>query len=121
MSNKTVVPLGYKRGYVHLSKAWYGATSLKESRYEDEITIGVYRNDGDGTLGDFSIKWFKFTSDKCSPILEVFDGSWEVFFKYFGDLMEQMALVSGKDYTPEDFCKNLDFLKIENCTPSNPK
>lgn len=110
-----------KRGYIQLSKAWYGTTCLKDSKAVDEVQIGVYgRSSEGGCLAEFTIRWYELSNKKISPKLEVFDDAWEVFFKYFGDLFEQMALISGKDYTPEDFCKILDSLKIENCTPKNP-
>jgi len=105
---------GCKRGFTQLSKAWYGSTKLDHSTNIDEITIGLYRPEG-GTFGEFHIEW-ESMSGKNTPRLIAYDDSWDALL-HSSDILKLMAGVDGEDISPDEFCKILEYLGIENRTP----
>lgn len=102
-----------KRGFTQLSKAWYGPASMERSTNIDEVTIGFYCPD-DGTTGEFRVVWEKLAG-RITPCLMAFDDGWNALFN-FGDMLESMADIDGENISPDDFCKLLVALDIENLT-----
>lgn len=103
-----------KRGFTHLSKAWYGPAYLSRSNYVDEVNIGFYHPEG-GTTGEFVVTW-KELAGKVTPRLKAYDDGWSALF-HFGDMLESMASIDGEDVSPDEFCKLLVALGIEDMTP----
>jgi hypothetical protein len=108
---------GCKRGFSQLSRAWYGPESLVNSEYVDKANIGFYSNEG-GTTGEFSVVWEKLAGN-ITPKLIAYDDGWNALFK-FGDMLEFMAEIDGQDVSPDDFCKRLAALGIEDMTKTEP-
>jgi len=105
---------GCKRGFTQLSKAWYGPANLERSTNVDEMSIGFYHPEG-GTTGEFQIVWEELAG-KITPRLMAYDDGWNALFN-FGDMLESMADIDGEDISPDEFCKLLESLGIENMTP----
>lgn len=104
-----------KRQFVHLSRAWYGDVNLKlESDVVDRINVGFYHQDG-GTTGEFTFAWEKLAG-RIVPRLHAFDDGWRALHG-FSDLIEAMAKVDGQNISPDEFCKLLVSLGIQDVTP----
>lgn len=110
-----------KRGFYHLSRAWYAETGLKNRDYIDEVTFGIYCNQG-GTKGEMSVKWVEFSSwgDKVTPRLDCFDDAWLVLSE-FKDVIDEMAKVDSQNIKPEEFCQLLIKCGFEDLTPTERK
>lgn len=106
---------GDVRGFYQLSKAWYGPSNLKGLDMLDCITVGFYAPEG-GTSGEFEIVW-ELVCGKPARILKAFDDGWSALFN-FGDMLESMADIDGKDVSPDEFAKLLEELGIKNLTPT---
>lgn len=104
-----------KRKFIQLSRTWYADANLKRSDFIDKITVGFYHMDG-STTGEFEISWMMIAG-KSVPKIEAFDDGWSALFN-FGDMLESMADVDNKNISPEEFCKLLTSLDIEDTTPT---
>lgn len=107
---------GCVRGFYHLSKAWYGKSSLAGTDIIDEIHIGMYEPDN-GTTGEFSIKW-RMLAGECTPKLEAFNDSWDAL-QQFTDLLEEMAEHDDENISPDAFADMLITLGIKDLTQKN--
>lgn len=105
---------GFKRGFCHLSSAWYGETIMHQSDYIDQITIGFYRAEG-GTAGEFTITWRKLVG-RVTPKLEAWQDSWSVL-NQFRDVLDKLDALCGKRPSPEEICKVLVECGVEDMTP----
>lgn len=64
---------GFQKGFVRLSKAWYGEKLLADHSVIDDFTIGFYDPDVDGgTTGEFSLVFSTLDSHPVAK-LEIFD------------------------------------------------
>lgn len=106
---------GCKRGFTQLSKAWYGPATLEHSPNIDEISAGFYCAEG-GTTREFHIAWGPNPNGKIVPYLVAYGDGWDALF-HFSDMLKLMADVDGEDISPDEFCKLLEYLGIENRTP----
>lgn len=104
---------GCKRGFTQLSRAWYGPANLVNSKYVDKMNIGFYCEDG-GTTGEFTIVWERLAG-KIIPRLMAYDDGWNALFN-FGDMLESMADIDGENVSPDEFCKLLVAIGIEDMT-----
>ncbi len=105
---------GCKRGFIHMSAAWWGASQGRYQREKDKVRIGFYRPDG-STTGEFYIGW-ELLCGSLIPRLYVFDDAWSALFN-FGDMLKSMADADDQNVSPEEFCKMLVALGIEDLTP----
>lgn len=101
------------RAFVHVAEAWYAASAASPHTI-DEITVGIYHEDG-GTTGEFDIRWTK-VGHNVVPRLEAFDDSWAALMQ-FKDLLEAMSLIDNQGITPMAFCGLLKSLGISDKTP----
>lgn len=102
-----------KRQFTQLSRAWYADANLPQGNKVEIITIGFYDPEG-GTTGEFEVSWQK-VGGRLTPKLTSFDDSWNALFN-FSDMLEAMADIDSEDISPEDFCKLLLELGIEDAT-----
>ncbi len=102
-----------KRGFHWLSQAWHAKPNLANSKYKDEIHIGLYE-EGGGTGGEFSVQWFELGGKLC-PRIALYSDSWKLF-KEFSDLFEYLPKFNEKDPSPLEFAAALDCLGFEDMT-----
>lgn len=105
---------GCKRGFVQVSRAWYGPANLKDNAIKDIVTIGFYYPDG-GTSGEFEVVWRR-VGKKTIPRLVASDGSWNALY-HCRDLLKVMAELDGKNISPGDLSNFLVLLGFEDMTP----
>ena len=103
------------RRFIQLSKAWYADANLARTDIIDQVTIGYYHPEG-GTTGEFQVTW-KELGGKVVPSLHAFDDGWSALFQ-FGDMLESMADIDDKNVSPDEFCKLLVAIGIEDDTPT---
>lgn len=106
---------GCERKFVRDSKAWYASTSLPDDEYFEVVTIGFYSPEG-GTTGEFCVKWMDLMGN-LTPRLYAFDDGWNALYNFM-DMLKMMSEL-GDCVAPEDFCKKLESLGIEDATPIN--
>jgi len=104
-----------KRQFIQLSKAWYADANLRNSKFDDKISIGFYHPEG-GTTGEFEIE-FSELCGRIVPKLTAYDDGWSALFN-FSDLIEKMAEIDDKCVSADEFCELLVLLGIENKTPT---
>jgi len=104
---------GDKRQFTQLSRAWYADANLPENGKVEIITIGFYCPGG-GTSGEFEVSW-SYLGGRLVPKLRAYDDSWSALYE-FSDLLDCMAGVDGRNITPDEFCKLLVNLGIEDAT-----
>ncbi len=104
---------GCKRGFNHLSAAWYGKECLNDNETVDKVIIGFYHPEG-GTTGEFSIRWMSL-SGKVTPLLEVFDDAWHALYE-FRDVLAKLAEHDSEDMPPAVLCALLVECGIEDMT-----
>lgn len=103
---------GDLRGFSILSEAYYSKFCMPHDAV-DEITIGMYCPDG-GTSGEFSVRWVNLGMKAC-PLLHVFEDSWSALHQ-FGDMLQWMASVDGKNVSPQELAEALRDLGITDMT-----
>lgn len=111
MSNKQKHD-GDFRGFIILSEAYYGSVCMRDDTV-DEITLGMYCPDG-GTSGEFCVQWEKL-GDTFLPQLRAWEDSWSALHQ-FGDMLQWMASVDGKNVSPQEFAEALRDLGITDMT-----
>jgi hypothetical protein len=104
--------VGNIRGFSQLSKAYYASTFIR-GRTIDEITIGMYSEEG-GSSGEFSVVW-EVLDGEIVPRLNVWNDSWSAL-AMFEDLTDWMASIDSERISPDDFCDKLRSLKIVDRT-----
>jgi hypothetical protein len=104
---------GCERGFHHVSKAWYGATALRDAVEADEVMVGFYHPEG-GTTGEFGVRWIPLDGD-IVPKLEVFDDAWHALYQ-FQDLLKALAETDKENITPTQFCELLLSIGIKDLT-----
>jgi hypothetical protein len=105
-----------KRGFVHLSRAWYGEANLRQVTFIDQINIGLYSDSGQ-IGGEIVITWCVIGTAVC-PRLECFDDAWENL-AFFSELIKTMAEVDNKCVTPDKFRELLLSCGFEDMTPTS--
>jgi len=113
--SEELTEIGASRGYIQLSKAWYGGTLLLHDGVDgvlDRISIGIYLSGG-GTHGEFQVEW-KLLREEFVPRLMAYSDAWSVLPE-FSDLLAEIAKVD-KPISPEEFASLLDSLGIKNMT-----
>lgn len=103
---------GTIRGFHHLSEGRY-YESCRVPGIEDDVHFGFYFPD-DGVAAEFCMEWV-ILGGKAIPRLKVYDGSWHALY-HFQDVLEVMAIVDGKDISPQTFCKILIELGLKDLT-----
>lgn len=106
----------FKRGFVSLSRSWFGECCPTEKGVIDAITIEVDELDGD-IWGEFEINWMLIGKGESVARISIFDGCWDAFF-HCTDLIEKMKEIDGQNISPDDFCKMLVELGFEDLTKS---
>jgi hypothetical protein len=101
------------KGFYQLSKAWYGEVNLKHSKYDDEIMIGLYHEEG-GTSGEFSMKWFEL-SGRSVPKLGAFSDSWKILSE-MPELISKLSELDSLNPSPDDFADMLRGLGFKDLT-----
>lgn len=105
-----------KRQFIQLSRAWY-ADAIRNTGIVDRITMGFYHKEG-GTTGEFEIQWIKLCGSE-KPKLSAFNDSWNAMWQ-FRDVLKAMAAMDGTDPTPDEICKMLISVGVEDNTPDSP-
>lgn len=95
-----------------LSEAYYAKACMRED-HADEITIGMYCQDG-GTSGEFAVNW-KRLGKETYPRLEVSNDGWSALAQ-FGDLLRWMAEHDNEPISPQRFAYVLRGLGISDRT-----
>ena len=95
---------GTSRGFRHLSRAWYGESSLKNADYVDAVTFGFYNSQG-GTTGEMTVNWV-YLGGEIIPKLTVYSDAWSALSQ-FHDLIDVLGIHDNEDSTPEQFCQFL--------------
>lgn len=110
---------GDYKGFVQLSRAWYGDANLtNKSEVKDRVTFGFYSIDG-GTSGEISVEWIDL-NDKFVPKIEIFSDAWSAL-SYMHNLIDLLGKHDNEDSTPEEFCKYLLQCGFKDRTPEeNP-
>ncbi len=103
-----------KRGFYHVSKAWYADSALKGREYTDEVIFGLYCDQG-GTTGEMGVRWGDL-ENKNTPKLHCFDDAWAVLAG-FKDVIDEMGKVDDQNIKPEEFCVILLKCGFEDLTP----
>jgi hypothetical protein len=106
---------GFK-GFSWLSKSYYAEPNLLGMDYKDEIMVGVY-HEGDGTTGEFGIRWYKIGSMELCPQVQIFEDSFQVAFQECADLLAELVKLDGKNPQPEDIRDLLLKLGYRDTTP----
>ncbi len=107
----------YKRGFVQLSKAWYGKAALVGDEI-DNFSIGFFHEDN-YPRGNFTISYEEL-GGMITPKLEAFGDSWAIL-SYFPYLLKRMAELDDKNIPPDELNQLLVSLGIKDQTPvENP-
>lgn len=107
---------GCSRGFIWTGKAWYAEVALTVRDLQDEISIGMYDDDGKTMGGEFFIE-FTTLSGESVPRLRAYDDSWEVLVKHYSDLLHWMAEHDDKNASPEEIVDALKALGVKDKTP----
>lgn len=67
-----------KKGYVHLKKAWYAASTLKYKPHDFVDDICFYIEGPDDSMAEAVVEWIRL-GDKIDPLLRMFDDAWPLF------------------------------------------
>jgi hypothetical protein len=103
------------RGFTHYSESWYSKTNgAAGDGTIDELMIGMYDNEGQGTTGEFAVRWMTIGGEPTAR-LEVFDDSWDALLR-FGDMLQAMATIDGQRVSPRAFADMLRSLGITDLT-----
>jgi len=115
MSAPTFTP-GRHRSFVHLSRAWYGRTALRDDRVVDEVSITLGGKEREGVDYELCVKWVVL-GDRApaSPQLRAFDDAW-LAFSELADVFAWMATKHGSTIQPAEFCEALLALGFEDYT-----
>lgn len=93
------------KGFVQLSRAWYGDANLRYQKdIKDEVSFGYYSPEG-GTSGEMVVKWV-WLAGKFVPKLSVFSDAWSALSQMH-DLIDLLGIHDNEDPTPEEFCTYL--------------
>lgn len=88
------------RGFTILSQSWYADVNLRDAKYVDDVTFGMYDDDEDGgTTGEMSIKWYELNG-KPVPKLECFDDAWKILVE-FTDVITMLGMKDNQNITPD--------------------
>jgi hypothetical protein len=95
---------GDHKGFIHLSRSWYGEGVLKNSDEIDSVLFGFFSPDG-GTSGEMEMSWENIGRGVAIK-LKAWNDSWHALGE-FKDVIDEMAKIDGEDITPDEFCKIL--------------
>lgn len=105
-----------ERKYVHLSKAWYGSTSLKDLDCVDEVWLEI-TSENDNLIGEFGLRWYDLKDGRPPTVkLEVFEDAFEALFQC-KDLIDKLREWDNKYIQPEQLIKILKKLGFKDVTP----
>lgn len=106
---------GCKLQFTQHSRAWY-ARQEHENGFVDEVMVGMYHPDG-GTTGEFAFRWMRLSNTRVAPCLVAYHDSWDALNRC-GDLLAAMARIDVEDHdiSPNEFCRMLISLGIEDAT-----
>jgi len=107
-----------KRGFYQNSRAWYSKvvpSNTFSKNFVDDICIGMYMLNNEGTKGEFVIEWSRFDDGEVRPRLIVYDDSWAALLM-FKDLFEELAILNNKAPSPDTIKNILIELGIDDIT-----
>jgi hypothetical protein len=91
------------RGFIQLSRAWYGDANLVNSKdVVDEVTFGYYSPEG-GTSGEMSVKWVILSGSTPAAKLVCFYDGFSALSR-FTDVIARLAQFDDDGMAPEQFC-----------------
>lgn len=105
---------GCYRGFVWGGGSWNSSVIFPLGDVQDDITIGLYHEDG-GTTGEFSIE-FDTLNNSAVPHLSAYDDSWDVLVNHYSDLLRWLSEHDGKNISPEDVVQALKDLGVQDNT-----
>jgi hypothetical protein len=111
-----------KRGYIQLSRAWFGKESLEgKNEIIDEIAIGLITNDNPPLAKEFAIRWHRLLGGRIVAELTAYEDSWDTLAQV-SDLLGRMAklaedLDEASPIQPENIRALLNECGIEDLTP----
>lgn len=105
--------------FIHLKKAWYAMSALKEAKFVDEVSFGLYVPK-DGTSGEMAMRWYVIDDKAPAPKLEVFDDAFSALAR-FRKVIDKLAEVDSDRITPEAFSNILKACGFEETIPGLPK
>jgi len=106
---------GFTKSFVHVARAWYAKPNLEGRDFVDEITFGLYDDQG-GTQGEIAVRWYTLAGERPAPRLEAFDDSWRVLAA-LPDVLAALAVQNDRSISPEGFCRLLLGCGFEDRTP----
>jgi hypothetical protein len=106
------------RGFIQVSKAWYGTGIIEDDGLLDSITMGFYDAQG-GTTGEFTIDWIKL-SGEWTPELKVFEDAFDALYE-FSDILKELAKLDGTNPHPNIIADLLISLNVKDRTPRQHK
>lgn len=101
------------KGFSILSKSYYGDYCLKDCSYIDEVTFGLYLEDG-STEGECVMRWH-FINNELVPKLEMFSDSW-ILFARCEDLFLTLSKYNDEDFTVSEFVSLLKEVGFKDMT-----
>ena len=96
-----------------LSESWYKDTCLVNCEYVDELTFGIYCEDG-STIGEGCIRWYEINNE-IFPKVELFSDAWNLFNEC-SELFKLLSDYSNTDLTPNEFKKLLESIGFKDKT-----
>ncbi len=111
-----------KRGYIQLSRAWFGKESLEgKNEIIDEIAIGLITNDNPPLAKEFAIRWHRLLGGRIVAELTAYEDAWDTLAQV-SDLLGRMAklaedLDEASPIQPENIRTLLNECGIEDLTP----
>lgn len=125
-----------RSNYERLGTAWHGKVLLGELRLwepslVEQVWVEVFyinkEDSGVMECANFTIRWYESAGEDPMPRLNIFYDAWEVF-SYHPEIIEALfQTVLNDDYrpSPEEVCRALESLGLENHTqyepPSDPE
>lgn len=98
------------RTFIHLSRAWYGPSSLAMADYVDEVMLGFHE-----AGGEIAMRWYVL-SNTPTPRLELFNDSFRALAQ-MPDLVQALAEADNVDFAPDEFCWMLSRMGFRDATP----
>ena len=102
-----------QKGFIQLSKSWYGDSCLSKSDNDDEITIGLFSPDGSNSI-TFLIIW-EMLGRESVPCLQAFNDSWHLLSE-MSELLSVMSKLGESLISPDGFADILRGLKFKDFT-----
>lgn len=106
--------IAYVTGFVWFGRSWYYESVPKDDNSYDTINVGVYSQNGGGTLGEFKFVFCK-NDILAGCRMIAWDDSWEVLAAHFPSLLLNISYIA-KSITPDTLVEKLKELGITDLT-----